>query len=139
VTKWGLSDKLGAQLYTEEEQGSYLGGGGGGQMSHLSDETARTIDSEVSGLLKDCYDRAEKILQDNRDKLELMKDALMEYETIDSKQIDDIMNGEKPRPPQSWSDDDKGGPAPVAEEVDLDVSDSNDAEAKPSADPASGS
>lgn len=139
VTKWGLSDKLGAQLYTEEEQGSYLGGGGGGQMSHLSDETARTIDAEVTGLLKDCYDRAEKILQDNRDKLEMMKDALMEYETIDSKQIDDIMNGQKPRPPQSWSDDDQGGAAPTAEDVDVDVDVADEeSEIKPSADPASG-
>jgi cell division protease FtsH len=140
VTKWGLSDKLGAQLYTDEEQGGYLGSGGGGQMSHLSDETARTIDSEVTGLLKDCYERAEKILSDNRDKLEMMKDALMEYETIDSKQIDDIMNGQKPRPPQSWSDDDKGGAAPAAtQDVDLDVAEDNDSDAKSAADPASGS
>jgi cell division protease FtsH len=140
VTKWGLSDKLGAQLYTDEEQSGYLGSGGGGQMSHLSDETARTIDSEVTGLLKDCYERAEKILSDNRDKLEMMKDALMEYETIDSKQIDDIMNGQKPRPPQSWSDDDKGGAAPAAtQDVDLDVAEDNDSDAKSAADPASGS
>ncbi|MFT5593040.1 MAG: cell division protease FtsH [Oceanicoccus sp.] len=137
VTKWGLSDKLGAQLYTDEEQGSYLGGGGGGQMAHLSDETARTIDAEVTGLLKDCYERAEKILLEHRDKLEMMKDALMEYETIDSKQIDDIMNGQKPRPPQSWSDDDHGGAAPVAEDIDIDVADDN-ADIKPAADPASG-
>ncbi|MGR6871061.1 ATP-dependent zinc metalloprotease FtsH [Pseudomonas sp. HK3] len=137
VTKWGLSDKLGAQLYTDEEQGSYLGGGGGGQMAHLSDETARTIDAEVTGLLKDCYDRAEKILVDHRDKLEMMKDALMEYETIDSKQIDDIMNGQKPRPPQSWSDDDQGGAAPTAEDVKVDVAD-DQSDLKPSADPANG-
>jgi len=109
VTKWGLSEKLGAQLYTEEEQNGYLGSSGGGQMSHLSDETARTIDSEVKNLLDDCYQRAFKILEDNRDKLELMKDALMEYETIDAPQIDDIMNGQKPRPPQSWSDDEGSG------------------------------
>lgn len=108
VTKWGLSEKLGAQLYTEEEQSGYLGSAGGGQMSHLSDETARLIDSEVKSLLDNCYDQASKILEENRDKLELMKDALMEYETIDSMQIDDIMNGRKPRPPQSWSDDDSG-------------------------------
>ena len=129
VTKWGLSDKLGAQLYTEEEQGAgYLGGGGGGQMSHLSDDTASTIDSEIKGLLDDCYNRAFKILEDNRDKLELMKDALMEYETIDVAQIDDIMNGQKPRPPQSWSDDgnnddSSGGAEAVDSEVKVDVSD----------------
>ena len=123
VTKWGLSDKLGAQLYTEEEQGGgYLGGGGGGQMSHLSDDTASTIDSEIKGLLDDCYNRAFKILEDNRDKLELMKDALMEYETIDVAQIDDIMNCQKPRPPQSWSDDgDNGDSSGDAEAVDTEV------------------
>jgi len=109
VTKWGLSDKLGAQLYTEEEQNGYLGSAGGGQMSHLSDETAGLIDSEVKALLDGCYSRATQILEDNRDKLELMKDALMEYETIDSHQIDDIMNGQKPRPPMSWSDDGDNG------------------------------
>lgn len=126
VTKWGLSEKLGAQLYTEEEQNGYLGSSGGGQMSHLSDETARTIDSEVKNLLDDCYQRAFKILEDNRDKLELMKDALMEYETIDAPQIDDIMNGQKPRPPQSWSDDEGSGSgtADAAEpEMKVDVAD----------------
>merc|ERR1712000_555881 len=48
VTKWGLSDKLGAQLYSEDEQNGYLGSSGGGQLSHLSDDTARLIDSEKS-------------------------------------------------------------------------------------------
>ena len=97
-------------------------------MSHLSDDTASTIDSEIKGLLDDCYNRAFKILEDNRDKLELMKDALMEYETIDVAQIDDIMNGQKPRPPQSWSDDgnnddSSGGAEAVDSEVKVDVSD----------------
>ena len=109
VTKWGLSEKLGPQLYAEEEQGGYLGGSGGQKMSHLSDETAQLIDSEVRELLDRCYQEAAQILEDNRDKLELMKDALMEYETIDSDQIDDIMNGKKPRPPKTWSDDSSNG------------------------------
>jgi len=117
VTKWGLSEKLGAQLYSEEEQNGYLGSSGGGQLSHLSDETARSIDSEIRSLLDGCYKRAQQILEDNRDKLELMKDALMEYETIDSAQIDDIMNGQKPRPPQSWSDDDSSGSSGSAEDT----------------------
>jgi len=129
VTKWGLSEKLGAQLYTEEEQNSYLGSAGGGQMSHLSDETARLIDTEVKDLLDRCYKRATQILEDNRDKLELMKDALMEYETIDSHQIDDIMNGQKPRPPMSWSDDGDNGSAGAtveAKEEKLDVADDSE-------------
>ena len=119
VTKWGLSEKLGAQLYTEEEQGSYLGSAGGGQLSHLSDDTARLIDNEIKEVLDRCYRRATEILETNRDKLELMKDALMEYETIDSDQIDDIMAGRKPRAPKAWSGMDKGpsGPAPTAQET----------------------
>jgi len=134
VTKWGLSEKLGAQLYADDEQGGYMGGGGGGQMSHLSDDTARAIDAEIKSLLDRCYAQAESILTEHRDKLDLMKDALMEYETIDSKQIDDIMNGQKPRPPQSWTDDDKGSDDAVKatdSEVKVDVS-SEDSD-KPSA------
>ncbi|OUR68930.1 ATP-dependent metalloprotease, partial [Bermanella sp. 47_1433_sub80_T6] len=133
VTKWGLSEKLGAQLYVEEEQNGYIGSAGGGQMSHLSDDTARSIDAEVKSVLDRCYTQAEEILNEHRDKLEMMKDALMEYETIDSKQIDDIMSGQKPRPPQSWSDEDKGNgdaPQPVDPEVKVDVS--NEADDKPS-------
>lgn len=129
VTKWGLSDRLGApQLYTEEEQGGgYLGGGGGGgQLSHLSDDTARSIDSEVKDLLDTCYARATQLLEDNRDKLEMMKDALMEYETIDASQIDDIMSGKKPSPPKGWSDGSGSGPsATVEESVDM-ASDDDD-------------
>ncbi|UXD88398.1 ATP-dependent zinc metalloprotease FtsH [Thalassolituus hydrocarboniclasticus] len=119
VTKWGLSEKLGAQLYTEEEQNGYLGSSGGGQMSHLSDETARIIDAEVKELLDRCYQRAANILEENRDKLELMKDALMEYETIDADQIDDIMAGKKPRPPKSWNDNGSGPAAPAEESHDM--------------------
>ena len=116
VTKWGLSDKLGAQLYSEDEQNGYLGSSGGGQMAHLSDDTARSIDSEVKELLDRCYQRATQILVDNRDKLEMMKDALMEYETIDSDQIDDIMSGTKPRPPKGWGDGSGGSPAVSADD-----------------------
>jgi cell division protease FtsH len=111
VTKWGLSDKLGAQLYSEDEQNSYLGSAGGGQMSHLSDETARVIDAEVRHLLDTCYQRSVKILEENREKLEMMKDALMEYETIDADQIEDIMSGHKPRPPKDWRDQGPGNGA----------------------------
>lgn len=129
VTKWGLSDKLGAQLYSEDEQNSYLGSSGGGQLSNLSDETARLIDSEIKGLLDRCYQRSYQLLEENRDKLELMKDALMEYETIDADQIDDIMQGRKPRPPKGWGDG-SGPAAPVTESKDM-ASDDDDAIADP--------
>ncbi|MEY8247549.1 MAG: ATP-dependent zinc metalloprotease FtsH [Bermanella sp.] len=133
VTKWGLSEKLGAQLYVEEEQNGYIGSSGGGQMAHLSDETARSIDAEVKSVLDRCYTKAEEILVEHRGQLEMMKDALMEYETIDSKQIDDIMSGQKPRPPQSWSDEDKGnGDSPQAAEPEVKVDVSNEDDSKPS-------
>ena len=130
VTKWGLSDKLGAQLYSEDEQNSYLGSSGGGQLSNLSDETARLIDSEIKGLLDRCYQRSYQLLEENRDKLELMKDALMEYETIDADQIDDIMQGRKPRPPKGWGDG-SGPAAPVIESKDMASDNDDDAIADP--------
>lgn len=132
VTKWGLSEKLGPQLYAEEEQSSYLGSGGGGSMSHLSSDTTNIIDAEVRDLLDRCYQRAYKILEDNRDKLEIMKDALMEYETIDSDQLNDIMTGKKPRAPKSWGDKDSGsgsGPAAPAGETSQDMTQEADDDA----------
>ena len=133
VTKWGLSEKLGAQLYTEDEQNGYLGSAGGQQMSHLSNETAQLIDAEVRGLLDRCYQRAKAILEENRDKLEMMKDALMEYETIDSDQIDDIMAGKKPRPPKAWGDNSgsDSGSAPDAPVESCDMAKDSDAQGKP--------
>lgn len=133
VTKWGLSEKLGAQLYTEDEQSGYLGSAGGQQMSHLSNETAQLIDAEVRDLLDRCYQRAKDVLEENRDKLEMMKDALMEYETIDSDQIDDIMAGKKPRPPKAWGDNSGSGSgsAPDAPVESRDMAKDTDAQGKP--------
>ncbi|MGI9274666.1 MAG: ATP-dependent zinc metalloprotease FtsH [Endozoicomonas sp.] len=110
VTKWGLSEKLGPLQYDDEEGEVFLGknyGSGGGRMN-VSGETARLIDEEVRGLIDDCYTIAEKLLKDNRDKLDLMADALMQYETIDSDQINDIMEGRKPRPPKDSGDSGNG-------------------------------
>lgn len=111
VTKWGLSDKLGPLLYDEDEGEVFLGKnyGSGGSRMNVSGETAKLIDEEVKGIIDDCYSRAEKLLKDNRDKLDLMADALMQYETIDSDQIDDIMEGKKPRPPKDISDSSSKG------------------------------
>jgi cell division protease FtsH len=105
VTKWGLSE-LGAQQFEEEQQG-YMGGQS--SMGNLSSETARSVDSEIKKILNRCYKIASDLLEANRDKLEMMKDALMHYETIDAEQINDIMNGNNPRPPKGWDDRDSGG------------------------------
>ena len=112
VTKWGLSEELGPLMYDEEEEEVFLGKSAGGSRSHVSDETAKKIDIEVRKIIDDCYNTARQILVENRDKLEMMKDALLEYETIDRPQIDDIMAGRKPRPPAGWDDTKPGGPEP---------------------------
>ena len=101
VTKWGLNEKMGPVLYGEDE--SQAPGGGN---THYSEDTSREIDQEVRTILNDAYSTAKKLLEDNRDILEAMKDALMEYETIDADQVDDLMNRVKVRPPKQWDDND---------------------------------
>ena len=71
-----------------------------------SDQTSKLIDSEVKAIIDSCYKRAEKLLKENLDKLNIMADALLKYETIGIEQIDDIMAGATPREPKGWSDDD---------------------------------
>ncbi len=99
VTKWGLSEKLGPLMYDEDDGEVFLGMSAGAKPRHMSDDTAEAIDQEVRAIIDECYGRAKKILEDNIDKLHSMADALMEYETISSDQIDDIMAGAKPRAP----------------------------------------
>ena len=106
VTQWGLSEKMGPQLYAEEEGEVFLGRTSS-KSSSMSDETARAIDAEIKELLDRNYKRAEKILNDNLDVLHTMKDALMKYETIDAKQIDDLMARTEVRPPADWDKRDK--------------------------------
>ena len=120
VTKWGLSDELGPLQYSEDEGEVFLGRSAGSQTKSVSSDTAKAIDREVRKIIDDCYARAKEILETNRDKLELMKDALMEYETIDTDQIDDIMAGKKPRPPADWTDrsDNNSGTGAVNSEQD---------------------
>ncbi len=108
VTKWGLSKELGPLMYAEEDEEVFLGMSAGSHHLQVSDETAKKIDEEVRSIIDDCYATAERILKENRDKLDLMAEALLEYETIGRVQIDDIMAGRKPRPPEGWNDD---GPA----------------------------
>lgn len=108
VTKWGLSEKLGPLMYAEEEGEVFLGRSAGGQHSNVSAETAKLIDEEVRSIIDHCYETAKKILVENRDKLDMMADALMKFETIDADQISDIMAGREPREPRDWSG--SGGP-----------------------------
>ncbi|NDY94540.1 ATP-dependent zinc metalloprotease FtsH [Wenzhouxiangella limi] len=103
VTKWGLSDSMGPLAYGENEDEVFLGRSVT-QHKHISDETHRQLDKEVRSIIDDAYETARKILDDNRHKLELMAEALMRYETIDVKQINQIMEGHEPDPPEGWND-----------------------------------
>jgi len=103
VTKWGLSDELGPIAYGEQEDEVFLGRSVT-QHKNVSDETARKIDEVVRSILDKAYAQATQILSDNRDKLDVMAKALLQYETIDATQIDAIMEGREPPPPKDWTD-----------------------------------
>ena len=105
VAKWGLSEEMGPLMYDEDESHQFLGGPGQGGGKLTSGETSTRLDKEVRRIIDECYAMARKILEDNRDKLDLMAEALMQYETIDAAQLKDIMEGRKPRPPKDWGDD----------------------------------
>lgn len=120
VTKWGLSDELGPLTYSEDEGEVFLGRQVT-QHKSMSDTTADKIDQAVRELIDRNYKRAEQILHDNIEKLHLMADALIKYETIDSKQIAEIMDGNEPSPPAGWEasdDDDEGGNKPPKKATD---------------------
>tara|TARA_Y100000389_G_scaffold43714_1_gene38399 strand:- start:978 stop:2888 length:1911 start_codon:yes stop_codon:yes gene_type:complete len=117
VTKWGLSDKMGPLAYSEEQQEVFLGKSASQTSKNMSNETASSIDSEIRKIIDVQYQRATKLVNDNLDKMHLMADALIKYETIDVEQIDQIMNGKVPDAPDSWTDDDNdpsGKPTNVA-------------------------
>jgi len=115
VTKWGLSDSMGPLAYGEDEDEVFLGRSVT-QHKHISDETHRQLDKEVRNIIDQAYETTRKILSENRDKLELMADALMRYETIDAAQIDQIMKGDEPDPPAGWNEG--GGRPPSSPVVD---------------------
>ncbi|HHJ39819.1 MAG: ATP-dependent metalloprotease [Methylothermaceae bacteria B42] len=103
VTKWGLSERLGPLAYSEEEGEVFLGRSVT-QHKMMSEETARMIDEEIRAIIDRNYERAERILKENMDKLHMMAEALIKYETIDRNQIDAIMEGRTPPPPKDWED-----------------------------------
>lgn len=99
VTQWGLSEKLGPLHYGEEPSQNGMPGG-----KNYSAQASNDIDEEVRSIIDSSYAEAKKILEDNIDVLHAMKDALMEYETIDTHQVDDLMNRKAVRPPKDWGD-----------------------------------
>ncbi len=101
VTKWGLSDKLGPLLY-EEDEGEVFLGRSVTQRKNVSAQTAADIDNEIRSVVDRCYEQARRLLMENRSKLDDMAQALIQYETLDHTQIEDIMSGRTPQPPQDW-------------------------------------
>lgn len=101
VTKWGLSDRLGPLVYSQEDREVFLGHSIA-KGKEVSDDTAHLIDEEVRVIIDKNYQNAERLLRENLDKLHNMAEALIKYETIDADQIEDIMSGKTPREPRDW-------------------------------------
>ncbi len=119
VTQWGMSEALGPMVYGEEEGEIFLGRS---ITTHknVSEATMQKVDAEVRRIIDEQYARARKLIEENRDKIEAMAQALLKWETIDAEQIDDIMAGREPRPPKPVSappaprDSAPSAPAPSA-------------------------
>ncbi|MGH8744632.1 MAG: ATP-dependent zinc metalloprotease FtsH, partial [Burkholderiales bacterium] len=99
VTRWGMSDSLGPMVYGENEGEVFLGRS---ITTHknVSETTMQKVDAEIRRIIDQQYQLARKLIEENRDKVETMAKSLLEWETIDSDQISDIMEGRPPRPPK---------------------------------------
>ena len=103
VTQWGMSDALGPMVYGEEEGEIFLGRS---VTTHrnVSEATMQKVDAEIRRIIDEQYALARRLIEENRDKVEALAQALLEYETLDAEQIDDIMAGRPPRPPKDRGD-----------------------------------
>ena len=123
VTEWGMTEALGPMVYGENEGEVFLGR----QVTthqNMSEETMKAVDKEVRAIIDQQYALARRLLEENRDKVEVMTKALLDWETIDANQIDDIMAGRPPRPPKPVArppaptdGGNRGGPEPAASPV----------------------
>ena len=125
VVRWGMSDLMGTRVYGENESEVFLGRD---VTTHknLSNSTAELVDKEIRRIVDEQYARARQIIEENRDKVEIMAKALLEWETIDADQINDIMDGKDPRPPA----DDSGKGGASSDDSASDKSDKKGAEPK---------
>ncbi|WDZ97296.1 ATP-dependent zinc metalloprotease FtsH [Herbaspirillum sp. WKF16] len=98
VTRYGMSETLGTMVYEDSEQDAYFG-----RMSAktVSEATQQKVDAEIRSILDEQYALARKLLEENSDKVDVMAKALLEWETLDADQVNDIMNGDEPRPPRN--------------------------------------
>jgi cell division protease FtsH len=117
VVRWGMSDLMGTRVYGENESEVFLGRD---VTTHknLSNSTAEMVDKEIRRIIDEQYARARKIIEDNRDKVEKMAKALLEWETIDAEQINDIMEGKDPRPPEDYTGTGTSGSGPSSDRSD---------------------
>jgi len=99
VTQWGMSESLGPMVYGENEAEIFLGRSIQIQ-KNVSEATMQNVDLEIRRIIDEQYSLARKLIEENRDKIEAMAKALLKWETIDSNQIGDIMEGRTPRPPK---------------------------------------
>jgi cell division protease FtsH len=100
VTRYGMTDELGPMVYAENEGEVFLGRSVT-KTTHMSEATMQKVDTEIRRIIDEQYQVARKILEGNRDKVEVMTSALLEWETIDADQINDIIEGRPPRPPKT--------------------------------------
>jgi len=109
VTRYGMSETLGPMVYAENEGEVFLGRSIT-KTTNMSEETMRKVDSEIRKIIDDQYAVARKLIEENRDKIEAMTKALLEWETIDAEQIEDIIAGRAPRPPKDRGGNQPGSP-----------------------------
>ena len=102
VTRYGMTDALGPMVYAENEGEVFLGRSVT-KTTTMSESTMQKVDQEVRKIIDEQYAQARKLIEDNQDKIHAMAKALLEWETIDSDQLDDIIAGKPPRPPKDWT------------------------------------
>jgi cell division protease FtsH len=102
VTRYGMTDALGPMVYAENEGEVFLGRSVT-KTTNMSEQTMEKVDSEVRRIIDEQYALARSLIEENSDKMHAMAKALLEWETIDSEQLDDIMAGRAPRPPKDWT------------------------------------
>ena len=102
VTRYGMTDALGPMVYAENEGEVFLGRSVT-KTTNMSEQTMQKVDAEVRRIIDQQYTLARKLIEDNKDKMHAMAKALLEWETLDSDQLDDIMAGKEPRPPKDWT------------------------------------
>jgi cell division protease FtsH len=102
VMRYGMSEALGPMVYAENEGEVFLGRSVT-KTTNMSESTMQMVDAEVRRIIDEQYNLARRLIEDNRDKMHAMAKALLDWETIDSEQLDDIMAGREPRPPKDWT------------------------------------